>query len=604
MKLKAIYTALGLALMSCGLWSCSDNDGLNVLKRDTDAMQFSYLNETKELHILTNDKWSIVSNDSWISCTPSEGVGSDSEQIVQITTSQNDGEEREGSVTLSDGVKKLNISVTQEDGFFYFGKATMPDALIYKTNINGSKIEIPYYKAKPGYTVSASCEFMLDDEPFTDISVDPIINKELSVGSGVVTLSISGTPATKGNLKALVNISVSNGETYAAEVASTVRAEKELSVTVFKLLPKLVVIDWGKYARGTGTNGDNGSPRDFDFELAYEKDGAAIRKSVSSKSNWLVASMFWPENRFVYGNLKPDTDYWFRIVEKNIGDKNNETSDVTYLKFHTPVEAPLPANTVLYNDFDHFCIKGSAIYRAFGIAVSNAEVGKNFDPNNPDDFLRNTGICTPPTTMDPLHDQRNNASHTLNFKQCPKVWQHYWETDKYGLEGISDLDTYPGWSCYFARESTGAVMLGGATTSNAYLGTPRLTSLGDTPTDITVVVHTAAYHEPYHSWEEDCLKHYIKVDGPGKIVDGGATVAAKLPGNADPNDDKSIVVEMKPNKIGANQGSINDYNVTTEHVVKISGATKDTRIKIMNMKIGSDVVHARVLIDDILITKD
>ena len=129
--------------------------------------------------------------------------------------------------------------------------------------------------------------------------------------------------------------------------------EPAVDVKVLKLLPKLVVIDWGKYERGTGTNGDNGGPRDFDFELALEKDGPAIRKSTSSKNNWLVASMFWPENRFVYGNLTPDTDYWFRITAKNTGD-NNGGSEITYFKFHTPAEAPLPANTVLYNDFDDF----------------------------------------------------------------------------------------------------------------------------------------------------------------------------------------------------------------------------------------------------------
>lgn len=574
-----------------------------MLKRDTDAMQFSYLNETKKLHILTNDKWSIAANNDWISCTPSEGVGSDREQIIEVSTLQNDGAEREGSLTLTDGVKQLNISVTQEDGFFYFGKPVMPEALIHKTNISGTKIEIPYFKAKPGYKVSATCELTLDDMPCPEITADAVRDKELTVGSGVVTLYLNGDATTKGDLKALIKLTV-NGETYDMEASSRIRAEKELTVTVFKLLPKLVVIDWGKYEKGTGTNGDNGNARDFDFELAYEKDGPAIRKSVSSKSNWLVANMFWGENRFVYGNLKPDTDYWFRIVEKNIGPNKNETSDVTYLRFHTPVEPPLPANTVLYNDFDHFCIKGSAIYRAFGIAVSNANVGKNFDPDDNDCFLANKGICTPPTTMDPLHDQRNNASHALNFKQCPKVWAHYWETDKYGTDGISNLDTYPGWSCYFARQSTGAVMLGGATTSNAYLGTPRLTSLGDTPTDITVVVHTAAYHEPYHSWEEDCLKHYIKVDGPGKIVDAGATAATELPATAEMNSDKSVVVEVKPNKIGPKEGSINDYNVTTEHVIKITGATKDTRIKVMNMNIGVGVAHARLLIDDILITKN
>lgn len=603
MKLKTINSIIGSALIAGCLWSCSDNDGLSVLKRDTDAMQFNYLGETKELHVLTNGKWSIVANDNWINCTPTEGIGSDKEQIIEISASQNDGGEREGSVTLTDGIKQLNISVNQENGFFYFDKPVMPEAIIHKTNVRGSKIEIPYFKAKPGYTVNATCEILLDDMPCSEITADAVADKELAVGSGVVTINLSGEAKTKGDLKALIKLSV-NGQTYDMEASSKVRAENELTVTVFKLLPKLVVIDWGKYVRGTGTNGDNGTARDFDFELAYEKEGAAIRKSVSSKTNWLVANMFWPENRFVYGNLKPDTDYWFRIVEKNIGENKNETSDVTYLKFHTPAEPPLPDNTVLYNDFDHFCIKGSAIYRAFGIAVSNANVGKNFDPNNDADLLANTGICTPPTTMDPLHDKRNDANHALNFKQCPKVWEHYWETDKYGTDGISNLDTYPGWSCYFARQSTGAVMLGGATTSNAYLGTPRLAALGETPTDITVVVHTAAYHEPYHTWEEDCLKHYIKIDGPGKIVDAGVTAAAILPATADPNSDKSVVVEVKANKEGPSKGSLYDYNVTTEHVIKISGATKDTRIKVMNMKIGVGVPHARLLIDDILITKN
>lgn len=602
MKLNKIFSAIGLALMAAGLWSCSDDD-LNVLKRDTDAMQFSYLNETKDLHILTNGNWSIVSNDSWISCTPNEGVGSDSEQIIKITTAQNDGGERNGSVTLSDGVKELRIAVNQEDGYFYFGKPVMPEALIHKTDVKGTKIEIPYYKAKPGYVVNATCEVSLDDMPCPELTVEGVSDKELSVGSGVVTLYLNGVAATKGDFKAAVKLSV-NGSTYEVEATSKVRAEKELTVTVLKLLPKFVVIDWGKYVRGTGTNGDNGTARDFDFELAYTKDGAAIRKSKSVKTNWLVANMFWPENRFCYGNLKPDTDYWFRIVEKNIGPNQNETSDVTYLKFHTPKEEPLPANTVLYNDFDHFCIKGSEIYRAFGIAVSNANVGKDFDPNNDNDFLANTGICTPPTTMDPLHDYRTNTSHALYIDKIPKVWNHYWELDKYGKAGIENLDTYPGWSCYFARQSTGAVMLGGATTSNAYLGTPFLRELGDTPTNITLVTHTAAYHEPFHSWEEDCLKHYIKIEGPGKIVDAGATAASKLPSVADMNSDKSVVVEVKANKEGPNKGPLYDWNVTTEHVIKISGATKDTRIKIMNMKVAGEVAHARLLIDDILITKD
>ena len=49
------------------------------------------------------------------------GNGAPKEQAVNITVAQNDGAERTGSVTLSDGLKELVIRVTQEDGFFTVG---------------------------------------------------------------------------------------------------------------------------------------------------------------------------------------------------------------------------------------------------------------------------------------------------------------------------------------------------------------------------------------------------------------------------------------------------------------------------------------------------
>jgi len=603
MNFKHIISVLGAALLSAGLWSCSD-DEVNVLKRHTDKMEFSFLNSTQDLYVLTNGDWQAIPRESWISCTPSSGQGSSVEQTVGVTVEQNDGAAREGVLTLTDGSKEITISVMQEDGFFYLDKVVMPESVFLNQKITNKTIDITYHKSKPGYKASVTCELLLDGEPCEDITATGIVDKEMGLGDGTLSIALSGTPVKRGVLTANITVEI-NGEKSEMTGSCRVRMETEVNANIFKLLPRLVVIDWGQYARGTGTNGDNGTSRAFDFELSYSQYGEPIRRSVSGNTNWLVSSMFWPDNRFVYGNLKPETEYWFRIVQKNVGPGKDQVTDTTYLKFITPAEPALPANTVLYDDFDRFCIKGSAIYRAFGIAVSNAKVGANFDPNSNADFLANTGICTPPTTMDPLHDYRNNTSHNLYFGKCPKVWEHYWQTDKYGYDDISDLSKYKGWSCYFARQSTGGVMLGGATTAGAYLGTPRLVDLGDTPTDITIVTNTCSYYEPFHSWEEDCLFHYIQIDGPGKIIDGGPTVATgSVPASAVANSDKSVLVKVAPNKEGPYKGPLHDWNITTRHTVKVSGATKDTRVLIKNVNPCADAAHCRVLIDDILITRD
>lgn len=607
MKLKHILSALGMALMTIGFWSCSD-DETAVLKRDTNEMSFSFLQSTKNLYVLTNGNWQVSPSESWITCSPTSGTGSSTEQIVKVTVEQNDNTEREGFITLTDGVKNISIKVTQEDGFFKFGEVQMPEALFANEKINGSKIIIPYQKSKPGFIGSASAEFFVNGKriPDEELKATPVVDQEMGLGSGNLTLVLEGTPVTRGRVTASISVSV-NGNAYDLEGTSRVRLETEVTAEVFKLFPRLVVMDWGKYQKGTGQYYQGDASRDYDFELAETQYGAPIRRSVTSKANWFVNGMFWGENRFVYGNLTPEKDYWFRIVQKKVGANQNLTTDTTYVHFKTPAEPQREAGTIIYNDFDHFCIKGSIIYRAFGIAVSNAKVGANFDPNSPESFLQNTGICTPPTTMDPLDNYRTNATHNLNISHCPLVWYHYWELDKYGEQNLTDYSKYDGWTAYFARQSTGGVLLGGATTAKAYLGTPKLKALGDTPSNVTFITNTCAYHEPWHSWEEDCLYHYIEIEGPGTIVDGGPTKVTDtsvLPAVAEMMTDKKIIVKVAPNKEGALKGSINDWNVTTKHIVKISGATKDTRIKVRNMTPGTGAPHCRLAIDDVQVIKN
>ena len=149
MKIHAIISFLCLASVALGT-SCKD-DETHFLQRSHDALSFPYLNSTKELLVLTNGSWKITPDDTWISCSPGEGNGAPKEQAVNITVAQNDGAERTGSVTLSDGLKELVIRVTQEDGFFTVGSPEIAPSFDLYEELVDKRVTIPYQKSKPGY---------------------------------------------------------------------------------------------------------------------------------------------------------------------------------------------------------------------------------------------------------------------------------------------------------------------------------------------------------------------------------------------------------------------------------------------------------------------
>lgn len=106
--------------------------------------------------------------------------------------------------------------------------------------------------------------------------------------------------------------------------------------------------------------------------------------------------------------------------------------------------------------------------------------------------------------------------------KAAKLWEAWWEGDTYGTN-YADAD-YPGWQGFWVRTQTGAALLSTASVSG-YIKTPKLTGIGEGTADITVTCHTAPYFEPYHSWGQDHEQHYIQVEGPGTITDGGPTKA-------------------------------------------------------------------------------
>lgn len=576
--------------------SCNDDDTA-ILQRSNDALSFTYLNSSKELLVLSNGRWQISPNDPWISCSPSEGVGNGkTEQTIEITVGQNDDSERTGSVTLTDGNKELLIQISQEDGFFSISNPTIALSFNLYEEVIDKRVEVPYQKSKPGYAVNVTAT--LEGPGAEGIAIESLTDEPLEVGDGAIVLNLSGTPTQKGVITAKLHVeNVVTDKSYDLTATSRAKLAGEVTVSMFKLLPRMAVLDWGDYERGTGTNGNNGTPRSFVFELAETEDGAALRHFESKTTEWLPsASMFFAHNRFAFANLQPNTTYWFRIVARELGP-NKEDSDVTTLEFKTPEEIIDP-NVILYKDFDDFCLGGSHLYQAFGAKATEPQIGKNLDPNDPATLASLNVICSPTTTVSSLFNFKDNATHNLGPVKAAALWRSYWEGDKYGTN-YADAD-YPGWQGFWTRLSTGSVLLSTASVSG-YLKTPKLAEIGDGEANITFTCHTAPYYEPYHTWGEDNLQHYIKIEGPGKITSGGPTLSEPT-GAATANSDKQVTVICASNVDKNTKAPLYDYTISTEHVVKIAGATRETRIVIEAHPYGTS--HYRLNIDDIKITKD
>ena len=419
----------------------------------------------------------------------------------------------------------------------------------------------------------------------------------MEAGDGAIPLALSGTPTKKGPITVKLHVEISSVATpYDLTAESRAKLAGEVTVTMFKLLPRLAVLDWGDYEKGTGTNFNNGTPRSFSFGLALEEEGDNLRNYTSKTADWLTASsMFFAHNRFAFGNLQPGTTYWFWIVAHELGP-NKEDSDKTWLSFTTPEENLAP-NVILYKDFDDFWFRGNPIYQAFGPEVTNAQIGANIDPDDPNCVAATAKIVHPCSTSDSFFNYVGSATDNRGPVKAAKLWASWWEGDTYGTN-YADAD-YPGWQGFWVGCQTGVVKLSTASVSG-YIKTPKLTGIGEGTADITVTCHTAPYFEPYHSWGQDHEQHYIQVEGPGTITDGGPTKAEPT-GAATANTDKQVTVQCTTH-VDSDKIPTTDYVNPTEHVVKIAGATKETRIVIAAHPYGTK--HYRLWIDDIQVTKD
>lgn len=550
----AAIVFLGLVLLSLGT-GCNEDEA-PLLRRSHDRIACSYQANTQQLLIQSNGRWQLAPQDDWITCSPAEGVGTGTEQTVAVSVLQNDGDPRTGTILLFDPARPddpLYIEVVQEDGHFLLGEATMPAALDIGVELYNKRVEIAYEKAKPGY--KANVRATLDGPGSEGIAVRSLSGYAMEPGSGSIPVQLTGTPTHKGSFTLTLDVEIipATGApvTRSLTVKSRIKLPGEVSVKVYKLLPRMVVLDWGVYEKGTAANFSNGDPRLFSFGLTREEEGPDLRSFTSTTANWLLNGIFFANNRFAIANLEPGGHYWFWIVAHKVGGGDAD-SDKTWLEFTLPEEEPLAENILLNKDFDDFCFGGCPTYQAFGASGEGvADAARDPDAQS---------------TWDQTHATRNPDYFpwTYSAKATPILWKAYWEGERYGTN-YADAD-YPGWQHNQVRHCTGGAVLFNNTSC---LKTPLLTALGDGEAEITLSVETVPYYEPFKVAYGRTF--YIRVEGPGKIVDKGPT------GTVLSDDAKSLTATINP-VAGADKGPLYDYSIPTQHLLRIAGATRATRI--------------------------
>ncbi|WP_166785188.1 BACON domain-containing protein [Sphingobacterium psychroaquaticum] len=576
-----VWLLIGL----CGLSSCSKDELLNLFQRQSDGLNFEYLANSKDFAIKSSGSWSASSSTDWITVSPASGEGKGaSEQQVQIQVQQNTGNAREGKVNITQGGKSFDVLITQDEGNLVFDKPIVASSFLINQAVDGQMLQLPYQKGASSDQVDL--KFELEGPGSKGLKIGEPQSTNLVAGNATINIPLVGVPTQTGEIQIKINLEVaSRGLKNSFIVKSRVKVDGGLdplespTVTLVKVLPRMAVLDWGKYIKNSGVS------RTFELELATSQYGPAIRR-YANQVNWLsstsigTGSYFFDFNRFAFAALTPNTTYWFRIVHKTV-NSNNVDSDVSYFQFSTPREEVLGSNVVLYKDFDDFWWGGSPIYQAFGVQPIEADIRAGMDPRS--DVIKGTDIRT--------NSWNNNLANAfagnLGPTGAPVLWDAYWDGAKYG-KNLTAAD-YAGWNGENAFPFTGGIRLASAS-ATGNLRTAKLDKLGDVPANILITTNTAAYFEPYHNWGEDFLKHYIQIEGDGKITDAGATGVI--------DSDKQASVTMKSNVDPVTKGPLYQTTIPTQHQVKVSGATKNTRVVIRTYPYSGSA-HYRIWVDDI-----
>lgn len=259
-----------LALSVCSLAACSDDQDAAPLRRDSDAVELAYnADAATRVSVRYDGAWEARAEcpdptgepgEAWFSVSPASGVGNGRDyQYVTVTAQRNPGGKRTGYLYLKSAGGEVAVTVTQSDGRF-----SVEDPVISGSLRTGSEsaasLDIVYDKAFGGerVLVEASLAGAGSDGLRIEETFETEIERE---GSGTISVPITGTPSSLGDLVCRVRFSLDGEVKFEGEVQGSVNSSNELFRMGFDLF-----VWGGNYPdnrKGPGPNGSATAGKDF-----------------------------------------------------------------------------------------------------------------------------------------------------------------------------------------------------------------------------------------------------------------------------------------------------------------------------------------------------
>lgn len=243
MKLTKSWILSIPILIGASLLSACTEETEAPLRRAADAVDLTYnAGASSKISVRYNGNWSTrvecanaegTSSPAWFTVTPSEGTGDGKEyQWIEIQAERNPGDKRTGKLFLIGGGKEQEITVTQADGHFSVGDPIVSGSL--KAGVeSAASLEVKWDKAFGGENISIAAKLSGASEGLSiQTLTETKIEKE---GNGSLSIPISGTPASLGELVCSIVFKMDGKELFKGDITAAVSSTNEIFSEEFSL---------------------------------------------------------------------------------------------------------------------------------------------------------------------------------------------------------------------------------------------------------------------------------------------------------------------------------------------------------------------------------
>lgn len=290
--------------------------------------------------------------------------------------------------------------------------------------------------------------------------------------------------------------------------------------------------------------------------------------------------------RFAFAGLKPSTTYTVKVARYPGKSSDQLKSEFGEMNFTTTAE-PDYADYLLYEDFDKHPWGGDGLNLAFGFYPKND--GKNLDVETgtcPDGWE----YCTPVKNCGNIGKGVGEVAPAGTPSPYHRLFMPAWDSDELKINSEAEGKTF---NVYL----TNGLMKFGTGSARGHLTLPKFPSL-TAPSTVEVKFNASPYCEPNKDTGSletglavcDGVEFYAKIlEGPGEIAEAdGKSLTATT---------EVTLTNKTPAQMNADANGCFAY---TEHTLKITGATAETRVTIFTKKAAK---YYRMWLDDIRVKK-